>query len=187
MNPTPITISGPALLDKAAKAVADILDANLTWLTTAYPKADKRERMKDTQRILYPAVYCGNGEYLSMFPDDALGNFSFLDVQDGYTAEWTPRRIWQVRANAGLVVWFDMRSVYPTTYEQKTPENVKDAVMTALQKKLTPGLRFIINRVWDRTENIYRGYTLSEIDNQFAMRPYGCFRLDGELTYEYHC
>jgi hypothetical protein len=187
MNPTPITITGPALIDQAVEGVNTVLKANLSWLTGAYGKAEKRERTKDSQRVQYPAVYCGNNEYLGMFPDDKLGCFSFFDIADGYTIEWQPRRYWKATANAGLVVWVDMRRVYPTTHQVKTLENVKQDVLTALQSALSPALRFTVNRAFDRTENIYRGYTISEIDNQFAMRPYGCFRLEGVLNYEFSC
>jgi hypothetical protein len=187
MNPAPITISSPALLDAACKAVGDALETRLSWLTNAYGRAEKKERTRDGQRIQYPAVYCGGNEYLMLFPDGHLSNFCFFDVTDGYTAEWTPRRYWQVKATVGLIFWFDMRTVYASNHESKTAENVKDAVLTALGATLGPAVRFTVNRILDRSENIFRGYSISEIDNQFMMRPYGCFRLEGELVYQYHC
>ena len=39
-----------------------------------------------------------------------------------------------------------------------------------------------INRIYHLAENIYREFTLSEIDNQFLMHPYAGFRLEGELV-----
>lgn len=187
MNPQPITITTPALLDAACNAVALAMRDSLTWLDNAYGRAVKRERMQDGQRVIYPAIYAGGGEYLRLFPDEHLGNFCWMDVQDGYSVDWIARKYWRVRATAGLIVWFDLRSVYPSTYDSNTEENVKSAVLGALRSALSPALRFTVSRAWDRSENIFRGYSLSEVDNQFMMRPYGCFRLDGELVYETAC
>jgi hypothetical protein len=187
MNPTPITISSPQLLDAACKQIGDVLKANLSWLTSAYGLSEKRERLKDNVRTLYPAIYCGGGEHLKMLPDEHLGNFCYFDVQDGYQVESIPRKYWRLEATVGLVFWFDLRKVYPTTFDANTDENVKAAVLTALQKTMAPTFRFTVTRVYDRSENIYRGYTLSEIDNQFLMRPYGGFRLEGTLVYENAC
>lgn len=187
MNPQPITISTPALLDAACNAVATSLGDSLVWLDNAFGRAVKREKQMDGQRVLYPAIYAGSGEYLRLFPDEHLGNFCWMDIQDGYTMDWIARNYWRVRATAGLVVWFDLRRVYPTTYDSNSEENVKAAVLTALHTALPPALRFTVSRAWDRSENIFRGYSLSEVDNQFMMRPYGCFRLEGELRYETSC
>jgi hypothetical protein len=49
------------------------------------------------------------------------------------------------------------------------------------------GGRIILNRIYERAENIYRGYTLSEIDNQFLMHPFAGFRFDGILEFDELC
>ena len=49
------------------------------------------------------------------------------------------------------------------------------------------GGRIVLNKIYERAENIYRGYTLSEIDNQFLMHPFSGFRFDGLLEFDELC
>ena len=44
-----------------------------------------------------------------------------------------------------------------------------------------------INRVYEKAENIFTGFTLDEIDNQFLMHPFAGFRFEGELEVDETC
>jgi hypothetical protein len=45
----------------------------------------------------------------------------------------------------------------------------------------------VINRIYELAENVYRGFTLDEIDNQFLMHPFAGFRFAGELGIDETC
>ena len=46
---------------------------------------------------------------------------------------------------------------------------------------------FVINRIYENAESIFKEYTLDEIDNQFLMQPYCGFRFTGEIEIEEEC
>lgn len=187
-NPTIGAITDPTLYDLAAGQVNATLAANLSWLTEAYGVAQRRERLRDTARVLYPAIYTGNGnEYLSMLPDGHLGNFSWWDIEDGGELDWQPNRLIFHRVRFGLVLWGDFRTVFPGEYESRTAEHIKAAVLAILNAGHWPNVTLRINQVFERSENVYRGYTVSEIENQFEMRPYFALRFAGEMKCHQIC
>ena len=47
--------------------------------------------------------------------------------------------------------------------------------------------RIEINRIYELAENIYRGFSLDEVDNQFLMAPYGGFRFEGIMEVTETC
>jgi hypothetical protein len=40
-----------------------------------------------------------------------------------------------------------------------------------------------LNNIQELASDIYRGFSFSEIDNQFLMRPYSGFRINGNMRY----
>ena len=86
-------------------------------------------------------------------------------------------------------MWFDLRKIYDTDTNRNT-EALKADILRVLAGRtgwrLDEG-RVTIARIYERAENIYRGYTLSEIDNQFLMHPYGGMRFEGVLEFAEVC
>jgi hypothetical protein len=44
-----------------------------------------------------------------------------------------------------------------------------------------------VSRIYERAENVFRGYTMDEVDNQFLMSPFAGWRFDGLLTIKNDC
>lgn len=47
--------------------------------------------------------------------------------------------------------------------------------------------RLTVTQIEEKAENIYKGYSLDEVDNQFLMHPFGGLRFDGKLTINESC
>lgn len=190
-NPTPATLTSPQLLDHAFGQVNDHISAMLAWLDAAYGKAERLVRLEDRQEVVYPAIYADNAsgkEYLSVFPDEHLGDFSFWFVGDGWqVSNYDPYREHKFQIQASLIFWYDLRNVFPVDWKQRTNQNVLRLVIQSLRTLAIPDLRLEITRIWEETPNIYRGFTHQEIKNQFRMRPYGGFRLECLIDYREPC
>lgn len=192
-NNAPI-IQNPVMLDRVIGEIQTGLVENILWLDVAFGRSQRLTKMLNGKRIITPNVYCGgwNGhgpnDYIEVSPDSKIGNFSFFEIDDPQTLDggkWTQ----QYKVPFGLIVWMDLTRVY-NTYSNRNTELLKAEVMRVLNGltgwHLSDG-HLEINRIYERAENIYRGYTLSEIDNQFLMHPYAGFRLDGILVYNEYC
>lgn len=183
------------MLDRVIGQIQQGLVDGLPWLDVAFGRCQRVIKKVAGGRQFYtPDVYCGgwNGhgenDYIEVSPDSKIGNFAFFVVEDPqeFTAGPWDR---SVRTPFGLVFWFDLRRVYGTDTNRNT-EYLKSQALRLLSGRggwhLSEG-RIEINRCYERAENVYRGFSLSEIDNQFLMHPYGGFRFDGYLDYDELC
>ena len=187
-------IENPVMLDRIVGEIQLGLVENIPWLNAAFGRAQRLTKMMNGKRIITPNVYCGgwNGhgenDYIEVSPDSKIGNFSFFEIEDPQTIDVGP---WarEIKAPFGLIVWFDLTRVYNTDTNRDT-ERLKAQILRVLNGRtgwhLSDG-RIVINRIYERAENIYRGYTISEIDNQFLMHPYAGFRFDGILEFAELC
>lgn len=187
-------IADAVMLDRVIGEIQQGLVDGLNWLDAAFGRAQKLTRVVPEGRIIVPNVYCGGwrghgpNDYIEVSPDAKIGNFAFFEVDDPQTIDAGP---WarSVRAPFGLVVWFDLRRVYGESANRNT-EYLKAQILRLLNGRdgwhLTRG-RITVNRIYERAENIYRGYSLSEIDNQYLMHPYAGFRFDGILEFDELC
>lgn len=189
------SIPGAIQLDHILQQAQFGLIDNLEWLDASFGRAQRLMKKTPEGKIVkFPAVFCGNwrgrgdNDYIEVSPDSKIGNFSYFEIDDPQTIESAP---WarSVKTPFSLVMWFDLADIYDTP-SNRNIEYIKARALHILNGgtgwHLTDG-RIAINKVYERAENIYRGYTLSEIDNQFLMHPYGGLRFEGEIDYTEMC
>lgn len=180
-------IQNPVLLDRIIAHIQTGLAENLAWLDYAFGRAQRLVKIINGKRYYIPAVFAGGEEYLPVTPNSEFGCFSFFDVDDPQSYEWIPFQQGRLEAGFALIVWVDMRLV---TGEQgaRNTEQLKAQVLRVLNGglRLTEG-RLNVTRIYERAENIYKGYTLDEVDNQFLMQPYAGFRFEGTLQIDEPC
>lgn len=190
-------LSCPKLIDLALRDVQTHLTSCLGWLDYAFGKSEKQI---NAEGKTYPAIYVGNEEYLNMLPDSAIGNYSFFEIEDGGEIEQgKPDTLTSNKytADFGLTFFFDFREVYPDEHDTKTVQNVISDVLTALSTARLNSVSIEVKRCFERAENIYRGYdraigsygdyTSGEQARQFKKRPFGGFKLTGEIVYYQGC
>ena len=188
-------IPNAVMLDKVLGEVQSGLVSNLTWLDVAFGKAQKLTKISPNKKtVITPNVYCGGwkghgkNDYIEVSPDSKIGNFSFFLIND--PQEISPN-VWNRHYTTpfSLIFWFDLRKVWNSQTNRDT-EHLKAQIIQVVNGRkgwtLKEG-RIEINRCYEQPENIYRGFTLSEIDNQFLMHPYAGFRFDGVLEYDELC
>lgn len=188
----------PVLLDKVLQDMQKALTQKLTWLNYAFGRAYKLvEHRPDGNKFTYPAAYNGNGEYVSLLPNDNFNNFSWFDIYDPQKITQVVQSLPQYTFSGAIVFWYNLSSIY----EDETAlysEEVKDEIIRVLT---TPGIittngKLVINNIYERFENIYKGYSIEkvyndyvykgediqDIDKQFFMFPYAGIRIEFTLT-----
>ena len=188
----------PVLLDKILQDMQKSLMERLPWLDYAFGKAYRLvEHRPDGDKFIYPAAYNGNGEYVSLLPNDNFGNFSWFDIYDPQKVTQVVQSLPQYTFYGAVVFWYDLKRIYEDESVMYT-EEVKDEIIRILT---TPGLitttgKLVIKDIYERFENIYKGYSLEkvynnyiysgeniqDIDKQFFMYPYAGIRIEFELT-----
>lgn len=188
----------PVLLDKILQDMQKSLMNRLKWLNYAFGRVYKLvEHRPDGNKFIYPAMYNGNGEYVSLLPNDNFGNFSWFDIYDPQKITEVVQSLPQYTFSGAIIFWYDLSSIYEDETVMHT-EEVKDEIMRVLT---TPGLitttgKLVINDIYEHFENIYKGYSIEkiynnytykgegiqDIDKQFFMYPYAGIRIEFTLT-----
>lgn len=188
----------PVLLDKVVQDIQAALTDKLKWLDKAFGRAYKLvEHEEGGNKYVYPAAYVGNSEYVSLMPNDQFGNFCWFDIYDPQVVTSVVQSTPQFTFSGAVVFWFDLNTIFADSDAMYT-EEVKDEVVRVLT---TPGLitstgRITINKIYERFENIYKGYSIEKVyndglykgqniqnmDKQFFMHPYGGLRIEFEMT-----
>lgn len=177
----------PHLFDIAFGYIQDALGKELAWLDHIFPSAERLVKIVNGKKIYSPNIFVEGNEYELITPDaDGIGNYSFFILSEPQTIRYDVGSRVKMVSPFSLVVWFDTRSISDFA-DERNMEGIKRDILRAIRKTWMRSGGFHINKVWTRAENIFKEYTLEEIDNQFLMQPYGGFRFDGEITIEEEC
>ena len=103
----------------------------------------------------------------------------------------------QYTFNGAIVFWYNLDTIFESSETMNT-EEIKDEIIRFLT---TPGIitttgKLVINNIYERFENIYRGYSIEKIynnytyqgsdiqsiDKLFFMYPYAGIRIEFSLT-----
>ena len=215
------------LLDKAINSIQRHLQRGLPWLNAIFGRAYKITEQSDNGQFTYPAIYQGDGDYLSMLPNDMFGNFCWFDIYDPQRViTITPRR-YQTEIKGALIFWLDITSMYEdvgflypnfsgdfdksflvgraslgqvnlnTLKDSESPviltghlytEEIKNEILKALTSNvLSSAGKIEIDEVYERFENIYKGYSTETVGKQYFLHPYAGLRIEFTLTLKELC
>ena len=188
----------PVLLDKVIQDMQHALKTKLKWLNYAFGKAYKLvEHKEGGDKFIYPAAYVGNSEYASLLPNDNFGNFCWFDIYDPQIITQVVQSTPQFTFSGAIVFWLNLNTIFADSKAVYT-EEIKDEITRVLT---TPGIikqkgTLSISAIYERFENIYKGYSIEKIynnytykgqdiqsiDKQFFMHPYAGIRFEFEIT-----
>ena len=176
------------LLDGVAKEYAEKLNDTL-HIGQFYGRAERLVRLNADGKKIYTPTYFdeGKGCYIELIPDDSRFLYGFFYAGDPQEVEYTDNVAFTVTSPMSFIVWFNMaelgngRGFRPRDY-------IKALFLDLFNGRL--GIRsgrFTIKKVYELAENIWRGFSYDEIDNQFLMQPYCGYRFEGEMTASQNC
>lgn len=187
----PINIkANPVLLDKPIQDLQTAFTANLAWLNYAFGRSYRLIKEVDSKEYTYPAVYKNHGEYYSVLPDDVDGNFCFFEIED--PQEFEPfiggtGSLKVITIKASIIFWYRLDTIYADS-TMHYGEEIKKDILTLLAK---PGIvksgRVTVTSVYEHAENVYRGYSIKQINHQYLMYPYSGLRVECELKIQELC
>lgn len=174
------------LFDRVIQGLQDAL-GGLSWLTHVFGRSERLVVMKDGMRRYTPNVYYGRDEYIQLLPDNKeLGNYCFFVMEEPQTISVPYGTSNRVKAPFSLIVWVDMRTV-GATYDDRNIEKLKEQVLKTVRRAWLRHGAVVMERVYERAENVFQGYSLDEVDNQYLMAPFAGFRITGEMQIDEEC
>ena len=174
------------LFDGVVSAIGKGLADSLPWLDHVFGRAERLVKDVSGIRKYTPNWYVGKDEYIQLLPDQGLGNFCFFVMDEPEDVAWAVGERSQLSVGFSLIVWLDMRTVEDD--DVRDTERVKEQMLHVLNGGIW--LRngsYLIDEIYNRAENIYSGFTLEEVQNQFLMSPFCGFRFHGTMRINNAC
>ena len=177
----------PRLFDRPIQDIQRALADRVTYLEHVFGRAERLVTEVEGRRYYSPNVYRGDREYISLLPDnDRLGNYCFFTVDEPEQIVADMGMGDRLRAPFSLIVWVDMREVSQRD-ERNTYQVELDILNVLTSKGITKTGGITVSRVYHKAENVFDGFTIDEIDNQFLMSPYFGMRITGEIYVDTDC
>lgn len=178
----------PQLLDIPISELQDSLANNISWLTHVFGRSYRLLKKHERKEVKYAVVphYGGRKDYISVMPDQELGNFCFFVIQDPEDIGYIERQPVSASADFSIIFWADMRSILPNN--EMNPEEIKAEVLDVLSTKtyLKAG-SITLGAVYSDTKNVYKDFDTAEIESQYRMLPFAAFRVEGTIEYTQTC
>lgn len=172
-NPQPINI------DAEIRRMQDSI-ALINWMDACYGRAWKQfeNDPKGGRPIVVPVTYQGKKEYFNCLPNDTFSSFCFFIVNDSVKPlDYNFLQKGTYLYNVDLIVWYNQRKTHPSV-DYPLLENLSQDI----KKALRGNPRVTINDIFFEPDKVYRNFTLDSNREQQAMFPFGCFRLNLDVT-----
>ena len=177
----------PKLFDRPIQDMQRSIAKKLLFIDHVFGRCERLVKESDGRKVYTPNVYAGRDEYILLTPDNTdLGNYCFFVREDPEQMVEGFGNHGRMRCPFSLVVWVDLRTI-----EDEDERNVYDVELKVLDAVASPGVLrsggLTVNRVYHRAENVFDGFTLDEVDNQFLMSPFFGLRVQMELWVDEDC
>lgn len=182
-------ITTPYLFDKVIRELQQALKEGLPWLENSFGRVERRVTEVNERRLYVPAIYQEDGQYGVMLPDDRLGCYSFFVMHDPQEVLNRMQTEVRIKSPFSLIVWVDMRRVEKKMRmpDERNTEYIKEQVLSVIETASKRKGHISINRIYERAENVFDGFSLDEVKNQFLMSPFAGFRFYGEMIVTNDC
>lgn len=177
----------PRLFDRPIQDMQKSIGAKLLFMDHVFGRCERLIKEVEGRKVYTPNVYKGGDEYLLLTPDNTdLGNYCFFVREEPEQMVVDAAIHSRLRAPFSLVVWVDLRTI-----EDTDQRNIYDLELKVLDAISSPGTLksggITVQRVYHRAENIFEGFTLDEVQNQFLMSPFFGLRVQFELWVDEDC
>ena len=172
----------PVLIDSVIAEIQTKLGNNIEWLTNIFGRVERLAKVVNN-KVLYSAnVFTKNYDYKLIAPDSDLGNFAFFVVDEPEELDYYAGEQTHFKTPCSLIVWVNMLTI--PEGEARNTEAVKQRLVRFLNGEmwLRSG-RFFVNRIYNKAESIFKGFSLDEVDNQFLMQPFCGWKFEGEIEF----
>ena len=175
------------LFDRPIQDLQQSIGRKLLFMDHVFGRAERLVKEINQRRVFSPNIYKADGEYILLTPDNTeLGNYCFFVREEPEVMVEAFGNHGRMRCPFSLIVWVDMRKV-----EDGDERNVYDLELKVLDAVASPGVLrsggLTVSRVYHRAENVFEGFTLDEVDNQYLMWPFVGLRLQIEIWVDEDC
>lgn len=175
-------VENPVSVEAVIEDLQNVLKKEVDWLDNIFPLSTKIMLRENKLDRYLPVYLPENGNHINLLPQRELGNYCFFTLDTPENILYQNGGFYMIKCNVSIVVHLNLNNV-GVRLEQVKREFTR---ILSYRSWLTSG-SFELKNVFDRHEEIWKGYTLSEVENQHKMYPYNSIRLSGTLLTKAEC
>lgn len=172
------------LFDAAFCHIQKQLVNKLDWLDNAFGNSETHRDMVQGTSYVIPMSYKSDGEYVSLLPSDLYGNFCFFYIDDPVIYDQIKNQPGHLEANINIIFWINQKNVFYGS--DRRIEDLRLQIIKALNISYQYG-SLTIDRIYDKYDNIYKGFTIDHERVKYFMYPYVGFRFACKIRIKEHC
>jgi hypothetical protein len=184
-----LTLKGiDSKIQSIASHMPSTATGGLSWLTHAFGLADRMVEFRDGKEFVYPAVFqdINSKDQHSCMPNDIPDAFCFWVKEDGKFSKNNPIRTYY---NISCIFFMDLRQIAPTANFKETKTKVRQDIIEFFRVHHYGGFG-VINPVKitdDDLTQVYKGFTVSQLENIYRQLPKYAIRFDFEFSFLMEC
>jgi hypothetical protein len=181
------SLTGLKGIDKKIHDIASHM-IDIPWLSYSFALANRDVSFVDGKEYVIPTCYqdLNVKDPLSMMPSDLYQAFSFWTKEpEAKFDENSTRMLYQI----SCIVFCDLRNIAPTNNFKLTKSKIREDLLRFFRTHENGGFGQlnITSIIDDDITQIYKGFTLSQIDNKFRMLPKYAIRLNFDFSFLHEC
>jgi hypothetical protein len=180
-----LTLKG---LDSKVQDIQILMHTSLSWLDKSFGLADRIVEMRDEKSYIFPATFESNTkDPIPLTPSDAWNSFSFW-VKSGDTEfdKINPQDP-LITCPVSCIFYLDIHKIDPSASYKETKSKLIEDIFHFFNTVHFNGILTAKKFIEDDLTEVYKGFTIDQLDNKFKMYPKWTCRMDFELSYRDDC
>jgi hypothetical protein len=186
-TPAYSTLTGLKGIDKRIETIAGHM-TDLTWLNYSFGLSERDVSIKDGKENIIPTIYqnLNSKDPLSLMPSDLYDAFSFwVKEPEGIFREEATR----LRYKVSCIFFCDLKQIAPDDNYKVTKTRIRQDILRffRIHENAGFGQLNILSIIDDDITQVYKGFTVSQIDNKYRMLPKYAIRVNFDYSFLHEC
>ncbi|MFA5727515.1 MAG: hypothetical protein WC886_07740, partial [Saccharofermentanaceae bacterium] len=181
------TITGLKGIDKKIQDIASHM-TDLTWLSYAFGLANRDVTFKDGKENIIPTAYqdLNCKDPISMMPSDLYKAFAFWVKEQEVKPDENNTRL---QYKISCIFFCDLKQIAPTFNYAVTKSKIRQDILRffRIHENAGFGQLDITSIIDDDITQVYKGFSLSQIDNKYRMFPKYAIRINFDYSFLHEC
>ena len=176
-------------IDLKLQNIAAAIKPHLSWLTYSFGLSDRIVELREKKPYVFPAIYqdLNSKEWVSCMPSDLYPAFAFWTKEP--EAEFRDNNPARMYYNVSVIFYLDLKHIAPTQNWKLVKSNIRQDILEVFRTHKYGGFGVLQIMRWidDDITEVYKDFSIEQIDNIFKIYPKYALRIDFEFAFLMEC
>jgi hypothetical protein len=162
-----LTLKG---IDNVIQNIQQKVKASLSWIDQSFGLTDRIVEERNEKPYVFPAIFQEGMDPVSMMPSDEWSNFCFWTKEPEVKIEGGNHRMLLGTYTVNCIFYVDIKRTSSLNYKTAKTYMVND-ILNFFNTVQAGAQMELVSFIEDDITEVYKGFTLSEVDNRLKMYP----------------